>query len=101
MIRLFVGTSALLDAPAGLVSLQKSIIINCLPCVAGWTRKEITDSGDNRKTWTCQMCGRSQYVVDPNKHRCQVKYHHQLVTSDQSFSISYGSNLLMFKDLID
>ena len=86
VLRLFVSTSAILNAPVGLVSLQKSVIVNCLPCVAGWTRKELTNSGDNQKTWTCQMCGRSQYIVDPNKHRCQVWYH-SLVMSDQMVSI--------------
>ena len=73
-IRLFVSTSPRLDAPPELASLQKIVTVNCLPCPEGWAHKEIND-GKNGKTWTCNMCGRSQYIVDPNIHECQVVYH--------------------------
>ena len=64
-IALFVSTSKILDAPSDVPSLHKTVTVTCLPCLAGWTRKEMEG------VWTCVPCNKNQYVVDPNKHACE------------------------------
>jgi len=65
-IRLFVMKSALMDAPADdIPTLQKTLTVTCLPCEPGWTR--VTEGG----LWTCKKCESSNYIIDPNLHKCQ------------------------------
>jgi len=63
-IRLFVMASPLLDAPSDLPTLQKTVSVTCVACEPGWTR--VTEGG----LWTCKKCELSNYIVDPNRHKC-------------------------------
>ena len=66
LIRLYVISSAQLDAPADLPTLQKTIKVDCHPCEPGWTRQETSDG-----LWTCVRCDKKQYIIDPNANECQ------------------------------
>jgi len=66
LIRIYVISSAQLDAPADLPTLQKTIKVDCLLCQPGWTRQERSDG-----LWTCVRCDKKQYIIDPNANECQ------------------------------
>jgi len=71
LIRMFVATSMLLDAPPDQSTLQKSLIITCKKCGPGWSRQEVNGGPSLGMLWTCVRCDVKAYVVDPNVHQCQ------------------------------
>ena len=70
-IHMFVSRGPDLDAPAHAPTLQQIITVTCKPCRAGWSLKKRDSGPPLGILWTCQKCGKKQYIIDSNKDDCQ------------------------------
>ena len=67
-IKIFVSGGLNLDlssSESDVLMLQKTLTVDCDECESGWN-KQIVDG-----LWTCTRCGKKEYVINPNLHRCQ------------------------------